>query len=114
MVYRILRGNIIPKLIILLFHVSLPRHYNQKKSAIKKGIITVAHKQEAGMAVVCLTDADLPPSEERMHVVDICHELAVTKGEVSHISARLSSCQHLEQSWRKRTCVKLQRCVSIQ
>lgn len=59
-------------------------------------------KKEAGTMVVCLTDTDLPLSEERVHVVDICHELAVTEGEISHISARLSSCQHLEQSWRKR------------
>lgn len=34
-----------------------------------------------------------------MDVVDICHELAVTKCEISHVSARLGSCQHLEQSW---------------
>lgn len=31
--------------------------------------------------------------------MDICHELAVTKCEISHVSARLGSCQHLEQSW---------------
>lgn len=64
----------------------------------KEDVNTAAYKQVAGSAVVCLTDTDLPSSEERVHVVDICHELAVTKGEIGHISARLSSCQHLEQS----------------
>lgn len=53
--------------------------------------------------VVCLTDTDVLLTEERVHFVDICHELAVTKGEISHISARLSSCQHLQQSWKKRS-----------
>lgn len=64
---------------------------------------TSVYKQEAGRTAVCLTDTDAPLSEERVHVVDICHELAVTKGEIGYISARLSSCQHLEQSWRKRS-----------
>lgn len=64
---------------------------------------TVACKQEAGRMLVCLTDTDLPLSEERVHVVDICHELAVTKGEIGYIPARLGSCQHLEQGWRKRS-----------
>lgn len=59
------------------------------------------HKQAAGrMVFCCLTDTDVPLTEERVHFVDICHELAVTKGEISHISTRLSSCQHLQQSWR--------------
>lgn len=49
--------------------------------------------------VFLLTDADVVQSEERVHVVDICHELLVTKCEISHIPARLGSCQHLEQSW---------------
>lgn len=49
--------------------------------------------------VFLLTDTNVVQSEERVHVVDICHELAVTKCEISHVSARLSSCQHLEQSW---------------
>lgn len=50
----------------------------------------------------CLTNTDIPLGEEGVHVVDICHELVVTKGEIGDVSARLSSCQHLDQSWRKR------------
>lgn len=49
--------------------------------------------------VLLLTHADVVQSEEGVHVVDICHELAVTECEISHVSARLGSCQHLEQSW---------------
>lgn len=81
---------------MLLFHASHPCQGDHKDAH------TAAHKQGADRAVVCLTDTDLPLSEERVHVVDICHELAVTKGEIGHISARLSSCQHLEQSWREK------------
>lgn len=63
----------------------------------------VALKQEAEQMVVCLTHTDVLLTEERVHIVDICHELAVTKGEISHVSARLGSCQHLQQGWRKRS-----------
>lgn len=82
---RLFRGNITEKRILLLF------------------ITTVfINKQPAGWVFCCLTDTDVPLTEERVHFVDICHELAVTKGEISHISTRLSSCQHLQQSWRKK------------
>lgn len=60
-----------------------------------------AYNQEAAGMVAVLTNTDVVLAEERVHFVDICHELAVTKSEISHISTRLSSCQHLEQSWRK-------------
>lgn len=59
------------------------------------------HKKHAG-CLFTLTNSDAPLSEERVHVVDICHELAVTEGEISYVSARLSSCQHLDQSWREK------------
>lgn len=60
--------------------------------------MNVQRKKEK-QVFLSLTNADVVQSEERVHVVDICHELAVTKCEISHVSARLSSCQHLEQSW---------------
>lgn len=50
----------------------------------------------------CLTDAHVLLAEEGVHVVDICHELAVAEGEISHVAARLSSCQHLQQRWEGR------------
>lgn len=34
--------------------------------------------------------------------MDICHELAVAEGEISHVPARLGSCQHLQQRWEGR------------
>lgn len=55
----------------------------------------------------CLTNTDVPLGEEGVHLVDICHELAVTKGEISDVSARLSSCQHLDQSWKERRPLNL-------
>lgn len=52
--------------------------------------------------MACLTDAHVLLAEEGVHVVDICHELAVAKGEISHVPARLGSCQHLQQRWEGR------------
>lgn len=69
----------------------------------KKGINTAAYKQEADRMLVFLTYTDFSLRKERVHLVDICHELAVTKSEICHISARLGSCQHLEQGWRERS-----------
>lgn len=52
--------------------------------------------------LACLTDAHVLLAEEGVHVVDICHELAVAEGEISHVAARLGSCQHLQQRWEGR------------
>lgn len=49
-----------------------------------------------------LTNTDIPLSEKRVHVVNICHEFLVTKGEVGHVASRLGSCQHLNQSCGRR------------
>lgn len=52
--------------------------------------------------LACLTDAHVLLAEEGVHVVDICHELAVAEGEISHVPARLGSCQQLQQRWEAR------------
>lgn len=78
------------------------KHHIMAEQSKKKVINIAAYKQEVGRTVVCLTNSDFPLSEKSMHFVDICHELDVTKGEIGHISSRLSSCQHLEQSWRRK------------
>lgn len=66
----------------------------------KKQVATLNRKQTRWL--VSLTDAHVLLTEEGVHVVDICHELAVAKGEISHVPARLGSCQHLQQRWEGR------------
>lgn len=66
----------------------------------KKQVATLNRKRTRWL--VCLTDAHVLLTEEGVHVVDICHELAVAEGEISHVPARLGSCQHLQQRWEGR------------
>lgn len=63
----------------------------------KKQVSTLDRMRTRWLA--CLTDTHVLLAEEGVHVVDICHELAVAEGEISHVPARLGSCQHLQQCW---------------
>lgn len=66
--------------------------------------LLLAHGVEVALQeAVHGADAHVLLAEEGVHVVDICHELAVAEGEISHVPARLGSCQHLQQ--RFQTCV---------